>query len=127
MNKFLVALSFVLPAIPFMALAQTPNSNFINEGNVKGIANEIINAVNGVFVPILFAAAFVVFIWGVFDYLILGASNEEKRKEGIKFVMYGLIGFFLMVSVWGIVNLLVSAFNFQNSGQVAPPVIQPIN
>ncbi len=72
----------------------------------------IIGMIDKVIVPLVFAIAFIVFIWGVFQYFIAGAGNEEKRNEGKQFVLYGLIGFFLMLSVWGIVNLLVGSFGF---------------
>jgi len=73
---------------------------------------QIIYFIDRYLVPVIFAIAFIVFLWGVYRYLILGAASEEKRQEGQKFIMYGLIGFFLMVSVWGIVNLLINSFGF---------------
>jgi hypothetical protein len=60
-------------------------------------------------VPLIFTIAFIVFIWGVFNYFILGGANQEKREEGKKFVMYGLIGFVIMVAIWGIVILLANS------------------
>ena len=75
---------------------------------------QIIYFIDRYLVPVIFAIAFIVFLWGVYRYLILGAASEEKRQEGQKFIMYGLIGFFLMISVWGIVNLLINSFGFRS-------------
>ena len=38
----------------------------------------------GIFVavPLIFAVAFIVFIWGVFKFFILGGGNEEQREGG---------------------------------------------
>lgn len=72
----------------------------------------LIHIIDAVFVPLIFSIAFIVFIWGVFRYFIAGAGDEEKRKEGRKFITWGLIGFFLMFAVWGIVNLLINSLGF---------------
>ena len=60
-------------------------------------------------IPILFILATIVFIWGIILYVTAG-GDEEKRKEGRKFIIYGLIGLFVMVAVWGIVNVIVGLF-----------------
>lgn len=60
-------------------------------------------------VPLLFAVALVLFIWGVVQF-IQGADNEEKRKTGRDFMIYGIIALFVMVSVWGLVNVLSNTF-----------------
>lgn len=101
------ALSAAAWALPLLAFAQVRS---IQEAG--GIVTSIIN---GVLVPLVFAIAFIVFIWGVFQYFILGGSNQEKREEGQKLMLYGLIGFFLMVSVWGLVNILVGTFNLSQT------------
>lgn len=77
--------------------------------------------IDRVLVPLIFALAFLAFIWGVFQAFILNAEDTEKRKEGKKFVLYGLIGFFLMISVWGITRIAVSTFGFQNDTRPALP------
>lgn len=71
-------------------------------------------------VPIIFALAFIVFLWFVFQYFILGGADEEKLKTGRKFVLWSLIGFFLMFSLWGIVNLIQRSLGFENGTK--PPV-----
>ena len=68
-------------------------------------------------VPLLFAIAFIVFIFGIFQYFILGGADEEKRSKGRSLMLWGMIGFFVMVSVWGILNLLVSSFGFGSSAR----------
>jgi hypothetical protein len=46
-------------------------------------------------------------------YIVLGAfklMNEEKRDEGKQTVYYGIIALFVMVSIWGFVNILTTTF-----------------
>ncbi len=83
-------------------------------GTLGGLINQVITLIN-LLVPLVFAIAFIVFLFGVFQYFIAGAGNDEKRKEGRNFIMYALIGFVVMVSVWGLVNLLSGSFTFGSS------------
>lgn len=58
---------------------------------------------------LLMAAAFAYFIWGA-AFFILHAGDETKRKEGKSHLLWGLIGIFVMVSVFGILNVVLSTF-----------------
>ncbi len=102
-----------LLALPLLTFAQALTS-------VQSVGQFVINMINTVAVPVLFAVAFVVFIFGIFQYFILAGGDEEKRANGRSLMLYGIIGFFLMVSVWGLVNILVGTFSF-NSNPVALP------
>jgi NADH:ubiquinone oxidoreductase subunit 2 (subunit N) len=107
LSKFTVAYAVAAFALPMLALAQAQN--------IQDLGQTIIDIINTVLVPLIFALAFIVFLWGVFQYFIAGASDEEKREAGKSLMIYGLIGFFVMVSVWGLVNLLVGTFNLNDS------------
>ena len=73
---------------------------------------QFIGFIDNYLVPLLFAVAFIVFIFGIFRYFILGGADEEKRSQGRTLMLWGMIGFFIMVSIWGILNLLVHSFGF---------------
>ena len=55
---------------------------------------------------LLFALAIIYFVYGVMVF-IKNADNEEKRAEGQKHIMWGIIGIFIMVSAIGIINLIM--------------------
>jgi len=59
----------------------------------------------GAAIPTIMALTVLVIVWGVFRYIASG-DEEEKREEGKKFVIYGIVGLFIMVSIWGLVNIL---------------------
>jgi Type IV secretion system pilin len=80
----------------------------LNTSRLQAFATSISSLINNVAVPLLTAVAFIVFLWGVFNYFILGGADDEKRTKGRTFVMYGIIGFVLIFSIWGIVNVAVS-------------------
>ena len=54
---------------------------------------------------LLLAVAFVTFLYGVYE-MIAGSDNEESRKLGQQHVLWGVIGLFIMVSVFGILNVV---------------------
>ena len=57
---------------------------------------------------LLFALAMVYFLYGVFLF-VKNAENPDKRSEGAKGILWGIIGMFIMISVWGIVNLILNS------------------
>jgi len=73
-------------------------------------------------IPLLVGVGLVVFIWGIIQY-ITAAGETEKRREGIQFMVWGLIGLFVIVSVWALVNVLVKTFDL--SGNLSPNDIVP--
>jgi hypothetical protein len=98
--------------LPALAFAQV---NSINDAG-----RIVIDLINNVGVPIVFALAFIVFIWGIFQYFIAGGHDEEKRDAGKSLMLWGLIGFFVMVSVWGLVNILLGTFQLNNNVRQYP-------
>lgn len=63
-------------------------------------------------VPLLFSLATAGFIWGIIQYF-LNPDNEEKRKKGKSYMIWGLIALFVMVSMWGLVGVLTKTFGIQ--------------
>ncbi|HVB19989.1 MAG TPA: hypothetical protein VNF51_01715 [Candidatus Paceibacterota bacterium] len=112
MKKALAIVSGILASLslPLVSLAA------IN--NISDAGSFIINTINNVLVPVLFAIAFIVFLWGAFQVFIFGANSEEVKEKGKNHMLYGLIGFFVMISVWGLVNILTGTVNFGNNSGV---------
>ena len=59
---------------------------FADAQTFEGIASNILGLFNNSVVPILFAAATIVFFWGIVKY-ISAAGDEEKVAEGRKYIM----------------------------------------
>jgi len=102
----------LLPALPFMPALVFAQGGF---AEASTFLKDIVGLINDTLVPFIFAIAFIVFIWGVFQYFIQGGADEGKRDEGKQHMLWGIIGFVLMVSVWGIVNLIAGGLGL-NSG-----------
>jgi FtsH-binding integral membrane protein len=67
---------------------------------IRSLANVILNPL----IRLMFAAAVIYFLWGVFIY-IMNADSEEKRREGGQHIMWGLIGLVIMMGVYGILRI----------------------
>lgn len=74
---------------------------------MQGIITTIQNILNSI-IPVLVALGVVYFVWGVVQYFI--ADAEEAKKTGKDRIIYGVIGLAIIVSLWGIVNLITNTF-----------------
>lgn len=76
----------------------------------KDYVDGITATISSVLVPLIFSLAAFVFLYGVFNYFILGAGDASKRAEGRSFVIWGLLGMVVLFSVWSLVKILLSTF-----------------
>ena len=99
------------------------SGNFFGPGTCTGyigcLADTVIGIINGVLVPVLFAVAFIVFLYGVALKYIFSTGDATKVAEGHKLILWGLVAFVVMLSLWGLVNVVANTFGLQ--GDYAPP------
>ncbi len=83
---------------PLCVLA-APGDEFVAFMNVfQSFLNDLI--------PIIMGIAVVTFLYGVVKF-IKSAEQPEEREEGKKIIAYGILAIFVMVSMWGFVNIIV--------------------
>ncbi len=63
---------------------------------------------------LLFSVATVYFIYSVVNYLRLDPSDSE-RKEAFNSIIWSIVGIFIMLSVYGIINFVLSTFGVSAS------------
>lgn len=97
MRKTPLALAAAL-FLPFVASAES----------FKDLTDKIVEFVNASIIPLFYTLAFLLFIIGMVRFFFLG--GEEGREKGRQFMLWGIIGFVVMFSVWGIVRLLLTTF-----------------
>ncbi len=73
---------------------------------ISKINTQILNPIIG----LLIAIGLVVFLYGVVEFLA-GADNQEKREQGKKHMIWGIIGLFIMVGVFGLMEVVVNFIN----------------
>ncbi len=68
------------------------------------ISTEILNPL----IAMMFAVASAYFFFGVARY-IWSPDDEKKREEGRRAMLWGIVGMFIMVSVFSIMRLIISS------------------
>ncbi|MEI8174687.1 MAG: hypothetical protein WCG28_01925 [bacterium] len=63
-------------------------------------------------IPLIFALAIAMFVWGVVQYVI-NSDEESKREKGKQLMLWGIIALAVMVSIWGLVAILGNTFGIE--------------
>ena len=91
-------LSFFSPSILFAQLTDPPK-------DATELLNRISTFIIDPIIYLLFAAAFVIFVWGLVQF-VAHLDNEESRKTGSKHMIWGIIGMVIMVSVNALIAII---------------------
>lgn len=69
------------------------------------LVNQFAEAVVNPALKLVFAIAFLVFLWGVFQY-VRGADNEDARSIGTRHMTWGIAGLAIMFAAKAIVTMI---------------------
>ncbi|MFT7507451.1 MAG: ribose/xylose/arabinose/galactoside ABC-type transport system permease subunit [Acidimicrobiales bacterium] len=97
---------FVVPGIALAAAGDFDQ--------VGGFMDGLSGFISGKLVPFVFTLGLLVFIYGIFQYFIIGGADEGSREKGKKLMLWAIIGFVVMVSIWGIVNIFSTGLGLNN-------------
>lgn len=76
--------------------------------------------INFTLIPFLFALALFFFIFNAARYFIIGAGDAAKRESARRLALYGIGAFVILVSLWGVVNLLAYSLNIDYDRSICP-------
>lgn len=76
---------------------------------LKALLYNINHFVLNPLIVLVFAVAFLIFFWGIFQF-VNSETSEKARVEGKKKITYGLLGMLVMFSAYGLVNLVLATF-----------------
>ena len=95
----------------YRTTSYNPNSSAISmpELSLGGIVTWIAKILNQL-IYVIIAATLVMFLYGVFKLSFVDGQKPESREQSRKFMFWGIVSLFVMVSVWGLVNILQSTF-----------------
>jgi uncharacterized membrane protein YidH (DUF202 family) len=114
MKKILISLgSIVSFSLPVLVLAETNNPNLTYPTNFINQATSLTRMI----LIFLISLSVVWFIWNVIRYTM--AEDEEGKGKAKQQMIWGIIAIAVTVSVWGLVNILRTAFGV-NSNTGAP-------
>lgn len=126
----LLTTAFLAPALAFASSSLFVGFSFGSGGGsctsgICDVAQNILYIINSILVPVIFALAFIVFIYGVARSYIFSRGDEGEVKKGHQLVLWGVIGFVVMVSLWGLVNVVANTFGLGGVGAPTPPTSYP--
>lgn len=81
---------------------------FSPQTNFAGLVEIVVNFINSL-VPLLGTIAVVIFLYGVVRYIYQGGETKSKN-EAKEYMGWGLLGLFVIFSIWGIINIFLIAF-----------------
>lgn len=92
-SKIALILSSLIPALAYAA-----------QGAVQ-LMDAALKIIKDILIPLAFSLCLLYFFWGVAKY-IRNAGNEKTASEGKRIMVWGVVGLFVAVSVWGIIRFL---------------------
>ena len=103
-NNIVKKYTYIIPGlallIPLTAFAQ-------NNKTLKDVIAIVAGYFN-VALGLLMGLAVIMFVWYIINYFIKADAN---RAEAGQYLMWSLIGFFVILSLWGLVNILINTFD----------------
>lgn len=94
----------------------TPVLAFAQFGEINSFLGNISSFINNTLIPLLFAVALFFFLYGAFKFFIRPGADD--KEEGKTYMIYAIAGFVLMVSVFGIVNLIAGGLGFSDEENI---------
>ena len=110
----------LLGAVLVAGAAVLPRTAAADTSTLKGIIDSFAEIIGQSLVTLLFGMALAAFIWGVIR-MVIAQGDQNKREEGKKWLVWGILGMFIIVGLWGIIGFLSSTFGIGLGGIANPP------
>ena len=75
----------------------------------KEVMAKLVGLIIDPLVLLIFSAGVFLFTWGLVVFLI-NLNSPEGRQTGVKHMLWGIIGVFIMATVFGIINIITETF-----------------
>jgi hypothetical protein len=106
--KYLV-LGLTVLFLPTIALAANPS--------LQKLLTNIPKFINNAVIPFLFGIAFLLFIYNVIRYFVLGADNKDLKENAKNLALYSVGAFVFLIVLFGIVNMFVKSTGLDGETQ----------
>ena len=77
--------------------------------SISSLLNKINQFILNPLILLVFAIAFLVFFWGIFQF-ISSETVDAGREEGKRKIFWGLFGMFIMFAAYGLIRLILGTF-----------------
>jgi hypothetical protein len=97
-------LALTLFLIPFIAFA----------AGLTDLIDSAFYLITSILTPLAFALCVLYFFWGVVKYIRTGAGSEQAAEEGKRIMVWGIVGLFVVFSIWGIISFIKGELGLPN-------------
>ena len=94
--------------------------------NTAQLIAKFVDTILNPIIAVIFAFGFFVFIWGLTVFL-WNMRNGDIKEYGKQHMLWGVIGMFIMVSVYGIIALIEGTFGLNLNASTVPSFPTLIN
>lgn len=105
----------VLLLLPVVTMAQGI-ADGPTAGPFQALLTNILAFTQTVLIPFILGIGFLVFVWGMFKFFIVGGANDDAKVQGKSLMIYAVLGFVIIITFWGIVNLFASSTGLKGKG-----------
>lgn len=91
------------------------------------LLTNILVFINQTIIPFIIGIGFLAFVWGMFQYFILGGSNDESREKGRKLMIHATFAFVIIIIFFGVINLLTSSTGLEGETLKYVPSVEVPN
>jgi hypothetical protein len=122
---FINSAIFVFLTLPILTFAQTGNGSSSSPvcdalfgGSIntfKDIIDYVTCLVIKSIIPLLFIGALATFIYGIVQYF-LNPNNAKAREDAKKWMIWALIGMFVLFSISGLIEIIRNTFGITGGG-----------
>lgn len=105
--------SSVLFLTPALLFAQGLADGTGDSSNPLGaFISTVIEFINSILIPLALAVAFIYLVYGIVKYFVIGGDNDDSKSAGKQMIIYSLVGFVIIFSFYGLVNLFTDFVGF---------------
>ena len=102
MKKFIASIAVLAPSIAFAAQPITDANSLVAK----------LNSIGNTVIAVLISFAVIYIIVNVVQFIMAdGESRDEKRKN----ILWGIVGLAIILSIWGLVNVVLRTFVFNDN------------
>lgn len=88
--------------------------------SAQGFLVAILTLFNNTIIPLIFAIGIFFFIWNAARYFVFQGSTEAGQDQAKRLMLYGIAALVIMLSLWGIVNMVSGAFGIGRGTPICP-------
>ena len=93
-----------------------PLDTDLKNKTLQALVADFVFVIGQYVVTILVGLTVLTFLYGLMKYMYKGQGSDTARSEGRKLMLWGIIGIFVITSIWGIVAIAASFFGQSTVG-----------